>query len=175
MLEGVNSSHCVDRRRLSTELALVPLAFALHNAEEALTIGVHLPRLRDALDAWALHQVSLPSEQQYLLGLVVVTVLSFALLAVAWRWDLASVGLVVLQMAIALNVLSHVTVAIAVHAYVPGLWTALLLQAPMVAVVLSRVHGAGWLSPAHWWGVGIAALMLHGPGLWLLLIWLQTA
>lgn len=175
MLAGLETLHFAERRRLSTELALIPLACAVHNAEEALTIGTHLPRLRDALGAWALYPVSLPTEQQYLLGLAVVTGLSFALVAVAWRWDLASVGLVVLQAVMALNVLSHVAMAIAVGSYVPGLWTALLIQVPMGVVVLRRVHDAGWLSRAHWRRVGLAALLLHGPGLWLLLAWLQTA
>lgn len=123
----------------------------------------------------ALFQVSLPTEHQYLMGLVIVTVLSFALLAVAWQWDEASVGLVVLQVAMTLNVLSHVAATLAFRAYVPGLWTALFIQAPMGAVVLRQVHGAGWLSRAHWWRVGLAAVVLHGPGLWLLLAGLQTA
>lgn len=175
MLVVLKTLHSVERRRLSTELALVPLASAVHNAEEALTVGAHLPRLRDTLGALAPYPVSLPTEQQYLVGLAAVTLLSFALLAVARWWDRASVGLVVLQAVMALNALIHAAAALAGGAYVPGLWTALLIQVPMAAVVLRRVHVAGWLSRAHWRRVGFAALMLHGPGLWLLLALLQKA
>ncbi len=162
-------------RRLSTELALVPLAFALHNLEEALSLGTHLPLLRDMVGAWAGADVVLLNERQYLSGLAAATLASFTLLAVAWRWDRASAGLVVLQVAMLLNVLSHVTVAAAAGGYVPGLWTALLIQAPMSAAVLRHVRRAGWLSPAAWRQVATAAVLLHGPGLWLFLAGLRWA
>lgn len=146
----------------------MPVAFALHNAEEACTVGSHLARLRDALRTSSL-PVWLPSEPEYLSALAIATGLSVVLLAVAWWWDQATAGLVVLQIAMALNVSIHVVTAVTVQDYVPGLWTALVVQVPMTVLVLRRVLAAGWLSHTAWTRVCLAALALHGPGLWLLL------
>jgi hypothetical protein len=154
----------------SRGLWLVPLALLVHNLEEALTIGAALPRLQDRWTRWAGRPVALPSDVQFQRALVVLTVAVGALYLLAWTSDRFAYALVVVQAVMALNIASHVASAVLLGGYAPGLVTALLVEAPVSALVYRRLRG-GWMTPAQWRLLLPLALLLHGPALAGLLLW----
>src|SRR4029453_11682627 len=97
--EGVRlgwSAALTDPRRWRV-LAVVPVALLLPNLEEALTIGAALPRLPARLSPLLGRAVSLPTERQFHVDLVLITVFGFALLLAARWWNGAGWALVALQ------------------------------------------------------------------------------
>jgi uncharacterized protein with HXXEE motif len=154
--------------------ATIAVALLVHNAEEGLTIGAAWPRLKAAADHLLGQPARLPTPSQYQVALAALTLLGFALLIAARRWPSARYTLVVLQATMALNVVVHVGAAIALAGYAPGLVTALTVQAPVSAFVFKRLRESGWLSASRSWTLFIAAALLVGPGLWLLLAWART-
>ena len=147
-------------------LAVIPAAFLLHNAEEALSIPIMLPvmqaKVTGFLGAWA----TVPSAEQYLVALALLTAAAVALWLLALRWDSLSYALVVLQATMAVNVLSHLGAAVLLGGYVPGIVTAVLVEAVVSVVVYRRVTRAGWMSRRQVVLLPILALVLHGPVLY---------
>jgi hypothetical protein len=163
-----------DVARRSTGLVVVPLALLLHNVEEALGIGVALPRLEVALTGLIGRPAILPSADQYYLALITVTALAFGVFFLARSWDPASYALVVLQGIMALNVVTHVFGAVLFRGYAPGLVTAVVVEGPMSAMVFQRVRRAGWLSRTQWRLLPLLVVFFHGPALLALLAWVRT-
>jgi hypothetical protein len=94
--------------------------------------------------AWAAHLGTppFPSAHAYYAAIAVLTIAAFALLLLVRRWEAAAYALLVLQAAMAVNVVTHVIGAIAIGGYAPGLVTALLVEAP-VSIVVFRRYNAG--------------------------------
>ena len=147
-------------------LAIIPAAFLVHNAEEAVTISLVLPRVQakaaSLLGPWA----TIPSAEQYLVALAVLTAAAFVLWWLALQWDSLSYALVVLQATMALNVLSHLGGVVLFGGYAPGVVTAVLVEAAVSVVVYRRITRAGWMSRRQWMWLPILALVLHGPVLY---------
>lgn len=104
----------------------------------------------------------------FLLALVVVTALPFALAAAYHRGRApraALYGLLALASALLLNVLWHVGWSLALGRYTPGLVTALVVLFPVVTSVLWRASREGWLQKRALWSLPVSAVLLHGPGL----------
>ena len=131
-------------------LWLIPLAFALHNAEEALTFPRYLPLVRARLPS----MLSALGAQTTLAGLRIaltgVTLLSVAVVLWAVRRPdshAARWSVLVLQGMIAINVVWHVAVAVFfMRGYSPGLVTAVAINAPLSVYIFRRAVREGWVS-----------------------------
>ena len=165
------------RQRL---LLFLPLAFALHNAEEALTLSRAIPAVRDRAPALAAAFLG-PSDPG---RAVILTALGVATLVplVASLWAVARPASVAARWAVLLvattflvNAASHVATALWLHAghrtptlgawYAPGLVTAVLVDLPLTLHVLRRAARERWLSSRRQWRWLLpAAILLHGPG-----------
>lgn len=167
MLKG--SSH------RASQLTIVPVAFLVHNAEEALTIPAVLPQAEARLADGFGHAFRLPSANQYYVLLLVLTLAAFAVWLLAYWKDSLCYALVILQATLAVNVVNHIGSAILLRGYAPGLLTALTVQIPATAVVFSRLRRAAWLTRRQWLLLPVASIILHGPimfgGLWLVGRW----
>ena len=146
-------------------LLIVPIAFLVHNIEEAVTIGGALPKMQVWLRTWLGPSVLLPSADEYYWALGAITLASFVIWLVARRWDSVSYALVVLQAVMTLNVATHLFGALSLQGYAPGLVTALLVEAPTSVVVFRRVRRAGWMSRGQWVLLPFLVAVIHGPGL----------
>jgi hypothetical protein len=143
----------------------------VHNLEEALSFGAMLPRSTALWTRLAGRPVALPSEPELHRALIALSVAAVALW-VAARWvRAAAYALVVLQAAMAVNVAWHVAAAALLGGYAPGLATALLVEAPTSFVVFIRLSQDDWRTSIERRLVWPLAVLLHGPGLLLLLAW----
>ena len=155
-------------------LWLIPAAFAVHNAEEALTFPQYLPlmslRLPSSLRAIA-GEIEPAGLRIALLGVTIV-----GLAVVFWadrrpdsqaaRWSA-----LVLQGVVAINVISHVAIAMfLLRGYSPGLISAVLINAPLSVYLFRRAAQEGWMSRRSWRAIWPAALLIHGPGLFGILL-----
>lgn len=142
-------------------LAIIPVAFFVHNAEEALMIGRMLPRM-SRLAARALGpDVVLPSSTEYGVALLVLTLVGFALYGVARYWHPGVYVLLVLQATMSVNVVTHTLAAVALGGYAPGLLSAWLLEAPASWYVFRRARRAAWMTTRQTWMLLPLAVTLH--------------
>ncbi len=161
-------------------LLALPLAFALHDAEEALTLSRALPAVRERAPALAaaLLGPSDPGRAVVLTALGVATLVPLA----ASLWAIARPASVAARWAVLLvattflvNAAAHVVTALWLHAgprtptlgawYAPGLVTAVLVNLPLTLHVLRRAARERWLtSRRQWRWLPPAAILLHGPG-----------
>jgi hypothetical protein len=148
-------------------LWLIPLALALHNAEEAATFSHYLPRSTARLPDFAQPIVASIDVTRLWIALATATVVPF--LVIAWaalrprslaaRWSALAVLAVV-----SLNVVSHVVVAVGVvRGYAPGLVTALAVNAPVSTVLFRRAAREQWIPRWSWWLLLPTAFLVHGP------------
>jgi hypothetical protein len=150
-------------------LWLIPIALTLHNAEEAATFPRYLPLVQTRLPLFAQPFVARVDFAQLQVALAVATIVPF--LVIAWaafrpRSLVARWSALALQAVVALNVLSHVMVAsVVLKGYSPGLVTALVVNAPLSAVLFRRAAREHWIPPWSWWLLPPTALLIHGPGL----------
>lgn len=135
----------------------------VHNLEEGLGLPASLPAVREAVAAARSRSLSLPSEPQYVLALVIVTALVFALAAWARRSSIGAYLLLVVQVTMGVNAVTHTVGALVLGRYVPGLVTAWLVQVPLALIVVLRAWHGSWLSGRQWGLAGLLALLLHGP------------
>ena len=146
-------------------LWLVPLAMVVHNIEEAVSLHASLPAIRAAVSTRLGDATRIPSEPQYFAALVLVTLVPLVLYWWARHSSTGAFALFVVQITMGLNVLAHVGGAVLLGGYVPGLISALLVQAPLALVLGTRAANARWLTSRQWLIVVLLAVLLHGPGL----------
>jgi hypothetical protein len=154
--------------RRARRLWLVPLLLLVHNAEEAFTVRPVLPLVNARLAATLPGRLPAVRYGEFLVALVVVTVLPFAIAAAGdlRRADSrAGYLLLVVQTTLLLNVVSHLTTATVVGGYAPGLASAVLVNLPYSLVLLSAAWRERWYRPLALVGIAPAALLVHGPGL----------
>lgn len=150
-------------------LWLVPMAIAVHNAEEALTFPAYLPVVRARLPVFVQPYMADIQPDGLRVALLWATVIPFAV--VLWvTMRPSSLGArwcaLLVQAVIAVNVVSHLTVAaIVMRGYSPGLVSAVLVNAPLSVYLFRRAAREGWLSRAALRALWPAALLVHGPGL----------
>ncbi|WP_164013873.1 HXXEE domain-containing protein [Pyxidicoccus trucidator] len=144
-------------RRRSPVLWLFPIAFALHNLEEAIWLpgwSRYAGRFHPPVGAVELR-----------FALAVLTVGGFLLTAMALRrggrWFLALTGLWGVML---LNVLfPHLLATVALGRYAPGLATALLLILPVNAYLLRRAFQERALTPGRFArACAVVALVIVG-------------
>jgi hypothetical protein len=147
-------------------LWLLPGALALHNAEEAVAFPRFLPVVRAHAPAFARSAVDAVTLPQMYLALLLATLVPLAV--VIWaqarpasdaaRWLALLVAAVLL-----VNVLSHVTIALLLRGYAPGVATAVALNLPCCAYLLRRAARERWLGPRALAALAPAAVVVHGP------------
>lgn len=151
---------------------MIPVALAVHNIEEAMMFPSFLQhgrgRLREILPSFAADiqpdALRVALLWATLLPLVVLIWATWRPRSVAARWSAIAV-----QYVVAINVASHLIAAVFVKGYSPGLYSAVLINAPMSVYLLRRATREQWLPPRAWRGLLPVALFLHGPGLLALL------
>jgi hypothetical protein len=150
-------------------LWLIPIALAVHNAEEAIMFPAYLPVVRARLPASIQPFIADVQPDGLRVALVWATVIPLAVLlwvtlrpeSLGARWCA-----LVVQAVVAVNVVSHLVVAVVIlHGYSPGLVSALLINAPISMYLFRRSARENWLPAAAWRGLWPAALLVHGPGL----------
>jgi hypothetical protein len=158
-------------------LWLVPLFITLHNLEELLGFPRLLAELPARLPVWLASRLPAgifpPTYRQFLLMLLFVTVLPylFALLpgARAPR-SLRTTLLVGAQALMLINAFSHLISSLLLGGYAPGLLTALGLNLPFSLYFFWQGLKTGWIRDTDLGPVFLIALLLHGPGLFALLL-----
>ena len=155
-------------------LWLIPAALALHNLEEAVTFPRYLPVVRARLPDLARPIAAELEPNGLRVALVWVTLLAVAVTAWAVlrpRSPIARWCALAVQAVVALNVVSHLALSVALlRGYAPGLATALGVNAPLSVYLFRRAWREHWIAPRGWWLLPPAAVLLHGPGLLALLL-----
>jgi len=145
---------------------LLPLVFALHNGEEALTIGRFLPEVKAQLPSWAAAWAGDLTVPLYLTALSIVTVLG----VLAGLWVFLRPGsraalwtLLLLQAVLLLNAFSHLMTAALVRGYAPGVATAAVINLPFSLYVFRIASREAWLTRSAFFALIPAAAIVHGP------------
>ena len=149
-------------------LWLVPLCMTAHNLEEALFMRAALPAVNAVLTASPVGFLAPVNYPNFLIALGVVTVIPYLFVALGALRCVSklAVGLVLLvQTTMLLNVVFHVGAALALRDYTPGLLTALCLNLPFSIWLLRKAMRDEWITPDVQLYFGLLALLLHGPGL----------
>jgi hypothetical protein len=144
----------------------VPAAMLLHNVEEALTFARYAPNVV-ALIPGAIRP-QMPDVAVVYAAMVVATAVPIALALIARRqttggW--AIYGLLLVAAVMLVNAVWHVTAAILLRGYAPGVVTGLAINAPVMTLALRQGHNAGWLTTGTLLLYLAIGLMLHGAGL----------
>jgi len=154
---------------------LIPTFLALHNAEEAFAFRSGWPRVRGVVpEPFAVIAARL-TPAVFAQVLIALSVLAFSLAAFVAARPASRAALwllLTLETTVAINVVAHLaTAALVFRGYVPGLATAVLLNAPFAVYCIRRSWREQWLSRTALRAMVPAAFVLHGPvllgGLWL--------
>src|SRR3954470_5226481 len=150
-----------------TVVWLIPVTFALHNAEEAFAFRDALAHVRSAAPPALAGLVGRLTYPVVVQALLVLSVLAFGLAAfVALRPESRAALwlLLTLETAVGINVIAHISTAVFLYrGYGPGLATAVLINAPFVFYCLRRAWRELWLSRSAFRTMIPAAIVLHGP------------
>ena len=137
-----------------------------HNTEEALFLPRYLAVIRGRAPSWWVDLTRQLTAEQMGLALALVTLA--AVVPGIWLWRRpdsrgATWTLLLVQATLLLNALWHVSAAVLVGGYAPGLLTAVGLNLPLAVYLLRRARREGWVSPRALLGLLPGALVLHGP------------
>jgi hypothetical protein len=156
---------------------LTALAFALHNAEEAIAASRMIELMRSRAPSWLSDFYAGISVAELRISLLILTALAALATAVAARSPARNGSAYVMLVfggVIGVNALAHLVLSIAFRAYMPGLLSALLLTLPACIVLLARGRRERWVSPRLYRTVLPAAVVIHGPVMvGFLLVWLR--
>jgi Protein of unknown function with HXXEE motif len=146
-------------------LRLIPVLFAVHSMEEALTFATYLPIIRARLPEWGWTAVSQADPHRFLLSLLVLTTLPFVIAFSGSTVPGSARGymLLALQATLLLNVASHVATATLIRGYAPGVITAVVINLPFSIYVLQRATRERWYRASALWLLVPLAVLLHGP------------
>lgn len=146
---------------------------ALHNLEEALTLPAWFARHRAQLEAEFQIRPLAAEPARLFVGLVLVTVIPAIWVALASRAAPRSAGaysiLVLYGVFLANAVVPHLSGAVLLRGYVPGVLTAGLLVVPFTAWLVRRSWTDGYATKRGAALALTAAVLLYLPGLWALL------
>lgn len=158
-------------------LWLVPLFITLHNLEELWTMPGFLVGLPARIPAWAQRllpaEVFPPTARQFALMILIVTLVPYLLALLGGARRARSPRTLLLagaQVVMLINILSHVVSMNIQNGYVPGLVTALLFNLPFSLIFLGSGLRQGWLRTGDFAYLVPFALLLHGPGLYGLML-----
>lgn len=145
----------------------IALAFAVHNAEEAIAAPRLLTLMQRAPEALRSFYAGI-SAFELRVSLVILTLASFVLTALALRYHRstrAGYAMLVFASVIGLNALAHVALSVIFRTYMPGLITALSATLPVAALAVVRARRDGWIQTNVYWTLLPMALVIHGPAL----------
>jgi hypothetical protein len=139
---------------------VLPAAYAIHAAEEAFGGGGFMEwmAVRGGLRLTLAQFLGLN-----LAGLVLLCVAMWgSRRRQAWRWTIVCAAAIILT-----NGVAHAAISIVTASYVPGLWTGLLLYAPLGTIFL--VHAWGLMSRRAYAAGAGTGFAIHGAVLWVVL------
>ena len=150
----------------------IALAFAVHNAEEAIAASRLLTFMQSSgpIALRAFYVGITPAELRA--SLVVLTLLGIIVMAFALRFQQKprwSYAMLVFAAVIGLNALGHVALSSIYRTYIPGLLTALIVTMPVAVMVLVRARRDKWVPSRMYWTLLPMALVMHGPILFLVI------
>jgi hypothetical protein len=155
-------------------LWLIPAALAIHNTEEAIAFPAYLPLVRGRVPPSIESLMAGVDASSLRVALLWATLIPLLILIwVTWRPEsrAARWAALVVQTVVVINVVSHVVVATFImHGYSPGVLSALLINAPLSVYLFRRARREHWLPTVAWRSLVPAALVIHGPGLFALLL-----
>jgi hypothetical protein len=153
-------------------LWLVPFWISIHNLEEMVGMSKQLSTLPASLPGWMVERLPQgilpPSYRQFLVALLVVTVLPylFALLGGSARSrSLRTTLLAETQALMLINAGTHLAAALLSRGYVPGLVTAVGFNLPFSLYFFGQGLKTGWVRDSDLGPLFLIAVLLHGPGL----------
>lgn len=147
-------------------------AFAAHNVEEALTVPHYLREIATLAPPPLDRLASAVTTTVFIEGAIVVTVVAASVAAWAIRQPrspLACWSFLLFQSVVLLNTVPHVVAAIALRGYAPGLATAVVVNLPLSLHLLARAWHETWVERRAFAALAPAAVVVHGPGLAMLL------
>lgn len=142
------------------------LAFALHNAEEAVGATRMIQLLQTSGPAFLRPYYADIEPSQLRMNLLGLTVIGFVLAVLAARAQSGQAWtylMLVFVAVIGLNALAHVGFALMLGGYMPGLLTAMVVNLPVAALVEAQAWRERWVPR---WSLGLVAagaLCVHGP------------
>ncbi|MEM8534838.1 MAG: HXXEE domain-containing protein [Chloroflexota bacterium] len=153
--------------RATTVLWFIPILVTIHNLEESLLMRVALSKLVIRIPEQFHGFIPIITYQQFLIAVLVVTILPSLLMLIYWRYRIGILLLILLgfQMVMLINVLSHVAIALLLNSYFSGLITALVLNLPFSVYLFNRAIHQQWVSRQVVALLVPIALLVHGPGL----------
>jgi hypothetical protein len=142
-----------------------PLAFVVHNAEEAWAFPRYVPRVQATLpETFRMAPISIAGLETALISVTAVFLAVAAWATVRPESAVAHWTALLVPGVGALNALTHIaSAAFLLHGYSPGVITAVCLLAPISGLVLRRAWREHWLSPRRWRFLWLGAVLLHGP------------
>jgi|GEM_PF-1434529 len=148
----------------------IPVLLTLHNAEEALFIPRMLPEVAARVPPPLAG--ALPTVAQMHVALAIATVVPWLVWLLGVRRRETRLGtrlLLFLQCVALVNVAWHVTAALVLGGYAPGLATAIALNLPFSIYLLRRAASERWVSGRALAGLLALALLIHAPAVAVLL------
>jgi len=145
-------------------LWLVPILTTVHNVEEVLFMPFVIEKRNSSVPTILSRLLPPITYGQFLLAVFIMTAIPYL---VAWFSDMdreRSVGitlLICLQVMMLINVFAHISIALMMRGYAPGLITAVAIQLPYSIFMLSRALRDGWLSRSVLVQLGFIGLLLN--------------
>jgi hypothetical protein len=141
----------------------VPAAVLLHNVEEALTFARYAPTVV-ALIPGAIRAL-IPDVEVVYAGLVLAATIPITLAVIARRqgtrgW--AVFGLLLVAAVMLVNAVWHVTAALLLRGYAPGVATGVAINVPVMTLALRKSHHDGLLTLGTLLMYLAIGVMLHG-------------
>jgi hypothetical protein len=152
--------------RKTALLWLIPFLFLVHNVEEAIFMRETLDQVRTGMPKFLRILIPPVSYEQFLVSLVLVTVVVFFFAFVGQLdrergWGVYA--LLVVQAVLFLNVFAHLTTLIFVGSYTAGLGTALLINLPFSVYIFWRALRDRWIGPIGFGLLFPAGAVVHVP------------
>jgi len=157
-----------DRMSRRALLWLIPVVVAIHNLEEALFMPRFLQARNGSIPGPLQTLLPAISYKQFLTSLIIVTAIPYMIASFGRlkRRDGRGVPLLLgVQVVMLINVFAHITMAILVNGYAPGLATALLLNLPFSIYLLRRAYKEEWMEGRAMVMLFPIGLLIHAVGL----------
>lgn len=153
----------------SAVLVLVAVTLALHNGEEYFTFPLFFRSLGRQLPGWLPAPALQHSAANLHIALILATVLPgiFIMWAVFSRRQWLLMAALLVEAVLLVNAFAHSLAAVLRGGYVPGLFTAVLINLPFGIYVFRRAVKERWIRASVAWQLIAAAIVLH-------VVWLSS-
>jgi hypothetical protein len=142
----------------------VPFSIAVHNIEEAFTLDLFLPVIKERLSKYGPRDI-VPNWPQYRLALITVTLIPFVVAILPLKAARRLTIMLVASTTMLINVIPHLVGFIIFKRYVPGLASSILINLPSSMLSIFLAFRSGFLNIRKMAVISAFAALLHGPGL----------